>query len=77
MEQDPDEEDMEYLKLDNDRERHWRMVFEDNDEGVDDKKELLHAKRWDIYMNENEKIIKGEYLVEVFVYDGKKVLGNW
>ena len=77
MEQDTDEEDMEYLKLDNDRERHWRMVFEDNDGGVDDKKELLHVKRWDIYMNENEKIIKGEYLVEVFVSDGKKVLGNW
>ena len=28
------------------------MVFEDNDEGVDDKKELLHAKRSDFYVNE-------------------------
>ena len=24
---------------------HWRMVFEDNDGGVDDEKALLHAKR--------------------------------
>ena len=48
---DPDEEDMEDVKLDNERERHWRIVFEDNDGGVDDKKSILHAKRWDVYMN--------------------------
>ena len=29
-----------------------RMVFEDNDGGLDDKKALLHAKRWDVYVNE-------------------------
>ena len=28
------------------------MVFEDNDGGVDNAKELLHAKRWDVYVNE-------------------------
>ena len=31
--------------------RHWKMVSEDNDGGVDDKKELIHAKRWDFYVN--------------------------
>ena len=50
---------MEDVKLDDERERHWRMVFEDNGGGVDDKKALLHAKRWDSYVNKRENIIKG------------------
>ena len=54
---------MEDVKLDVERERHWRMVFEDNDGGVDDKKALLHAKMWYVYVNEKENIIKGGYLV--------------
>ena len=45
MDPDPDEEDMEDVKLDDERERHWRVVFKDNDGGVDDKKVILHAKR--------------------------------
>ena len=44
---------MEYVKLDDERERHWRMASEDNYGGVDDAQALLHAKRWDIYVNEN------------------------
>ena len=46
----PDEEKMDDVNLDDERERHWRMVFEDNEGGVDDKKTLLHAKRWDLYV---------------------------
>ena len=34
MEDDPDEEEMNGVNLDNKRERHWRMVFKDNDGGV-------------------------------------------
>ena len=71
MEDDPDEEDMEYVKLDDEREFHWRMVFGDNYEGVDDKKTLLYAKRWDLYVNEKENLIKGGYSVEVISSDGK------
>ena len=52
VEDDPDEEEMDDVNLYNERERHWRMVFEDNDGGVDNAKELLHAKRWDLYVNE-------------------------
>ena len=52
MEDDPDEEEMENVKLDDEREHHWRMVFKDNYGGADDKKTLLHAKRWDVYLNE-------------------------
>ena len=51
VEDDLDEEDMNDINLDNERERHWRMVFEDNDGGVDDEKELIHAKIWDVYVN--------------------------
>ena len=65
---------MEYSKLYHEREHHWRMVSEDNDGGVDDKKALLHIKRWDVYVNENKKLIKGGYYVEVVCSGGKKVL---
>ena len=66
MDNDPDEEDMEDINLDDNTERHWRMIFKDNDGGVDYTKTLLHAKRWDIYVNKKEKLVKGGYLVEVF-----------
>ena len=44
---------MENVNIDDERERHWRMVFDKNDGGVGDKKALLHANRWDVYVNEN------------------------
>ena len=47
--------------------------FEDNEGGVDEKA-LLHANRWDLYLNENEKLVKGKYSVEVVGHDKKKVL---
>ena len=50
------------------------MVFKDNDGGVDNNKALIHAKRWNLYVNENKNIIKGGYLVEVFGSDRKKVI---
>ena len=74
MENDPDEEEMDDVNIDGERERHWRNVFEDNEGGVDDKKELLHAKRWDLYVNEKEHIMKGKYSVEFVGQDKKKVL---
>ena len=61
MEDDPDKEDMEDVKLDDEKERHWEMVSKDNDVGVDDKKSLLHVKRWGVYVNEKINIIKGGY----------------
>ena len=39
------EEDMEDVKLYDKRERHWRIDFEENDGGVDDKKLILHDNR--------------------------------
>ena len=51
-----------------------RVVFEDNDGWVDEKKALLHDNRWYVYVNENENIIKGGYLLEVICSDKKKVI---
>ena len=39
-----------------------------------DEKSLLHAKRWDLYLNEKEKLVKGKYSVEVMGHDKKKVI---
>ena len=41
---------------------------------MDDKKEILHAKRWDLYVNEKEQLVKGEYSVEVVGHDKNKVI---
>ena len=62
------------FRSDDERGRHWRMVFDDNYGGVDYKKVLLHAKRWDVYVKGNENLIKGAYLVKVVSSDGKKVI---
>ena len=50
------------------------MVFEDNNGGVDNKKAIINAKRWDVYTNEKEALVKGGYYVGVSGYYGKKVL---
>ena len=65
---------MEYVNLDDDRERHWRMAFEDNDGGVDYTKAFLYDKRWDVYVNEKENLLKDGYLVKVVGHDKKKVI---
>ena len=39
-----------------------------------DEKALLHAKRWDLYLNKKEKLVKGNYLVEAVGHDKKKVI---
>ena len=70
---DPDEEDKYDININDERERHWGNFFKDNEVGVDEKA-LLHAKRWDLYLNEKEKLVKGKYLVEVVGHDKKRVL---
>ena len=74
MEDDPDEEEMDDVNIDDARECHWRMVFEDNEGGVENKKALLHAKIWYLYVNEKEQLVKGKYLVEVIGHDKKNVI---
>ena len=52
MEDDPDEEEMEDVKLDDEMECHRRIFFEDKYGGVGDNKAFLHANRLYVYMNE-------------------------
>ena len=51
VENDPNEEDMDDVYEDNERELHCRMTFKDNYGGVDNAKALLHANSWDVYVN--------------------------
>ena len=69
-----DEEDTKDVVLDDQRERHWRMVFQDNNGGVDGTKALLHANKWDVYNSDNEASVKGGYLVEVSDKERKKII---
>ena len=48
VEPDTDKEDIYCVVLGDVKERHWRMVFKENNGGVDRMKSLLHAKKWDI-----------------------------
>ena len=41
------------------------MVFEDNGEGVDYEKAVLHAKSWDLYKNYKKSLTNSVYYVEV------------
>ena len=73
VEDDPDDE-VDDANLYNKRGHHWRMVFVDNDGGVEDAKVLLHAKRWDVYLDEKKKLVKGGYSVEFVGNEKKKVI---
>ena len=42
------------MRLDDEREHHWRKVLEDNCGGVDNEKALLHDKRWYVYIQDNK-----------------------
>ena len=65
---------MDYERLHDEIERHWRVVFEDNEVGVGDEKSILHAKRWYVYIDNKRSLIKACYYVEVSYSDGKKVI---
>ena len=58
---DPNEEDIEDVVLDDDREHHWRMALEENNGRVDGIKALLHANKWYVYNPEKEALVKGGY----------------
>ena len=74
VETDTDEEDVEDVVLDYYRERHWHMVFQDKNGGVDGTKALLHAKKWEIYNSQKGVLVKGGYSVGVSDKDRKSVI---
>ena len=41
---------------------------------MDNEKEILHAKKWGIYMNKKRLLIRGRYSVKVLGSDRKKVV---
>ena len=49
MEPNPDEEDIDDVVLNDEIEHHWRMFFEDNNEGVDGTNALIYAKKCYVY----------------------------
>ena len=73
VEPDPDEDEIEDVVLDDDIERHWRMVFYDNNRGLDGTKSLLHAKNWDVYNLKKGVLVKCGCLVEVADKERKKI----
>ena len=58
-----DDREMEDLRLENERELYYSMGLEENEGLVDDEKLILHAKRWDVYMNNKLSLIKARYYV--------------
>ena len=60
--------------IEDEREGHWRIVFEDNNGGVDGTKALLHANKWNVYNLDKEALVKDEYLVEVDDKEGKTLI---
>ena len=55
VEPDNDEKNIEDVVLDDERERHGRMVFEGNNGGSDGAKDLIHAKKWYSYNSEHRE----------------------
>ena len=72
---DPEKEETEDTRIENEWERCWRKIFEDNSRGIYDEKEFLHSKIWDVYMCEKLSLSQGGYYVEMSGYYVKK--GIW
>ena len=64
MEADPDDEKMDDVRLNNKRQSYWRVVFGDNKGRLYDEKYIIHDKRWYVYMENKQSLIKGEYYVD-------------
>ena len=61
-------------RVDDERERHWRIVLEENDGGVDDAKELLNFNRWYVYVHDKKILFRVGIWMEVVCSKGKKVV---
>ena len=57
---DPDLNDQEDIRLNEIREEHWSDVDE---EGID--KKMIRCLRWEVYIKENEQLVKRDFLVSV------------
>ena len=62
------------VRLGDEIECHWGVIFDEHYGGVYDDKSMLHDKRWVIYMNDKKALISCGYSVEVSGFDGRKVI---
>ena len=62
------------MVFDDERERHWGMIFDDNNGRVDGTNNLLHAKKWYVCNSQNAALVKVRYWVEVAEKDRNKVI---
>ena len=74
MEADIDEEEIYNVMSDYESYFHWGIIIDDNEEGIDKEKYLLHANMWDVYIREKKILIEGGYSLEVSGSDGKKAV---
>ena len=63
------------MKLDDERECHWGMGFEEKCGGVDDQKVIINDKRWDVKMNNKEALVKAGNLWNFQVLTGRRFFG--
>ena len=50
MGSDQDDKDMDNMRLEYDRDCHWRVVFKENDVEVNDEESIIHDNRWGLYL---------------------------
>ena len=51
-----------------------RIIFEENNEGGDGEKDILHANKWNVYNKVKEALVNVGYSVEVSDKDGQKII---
>ena len=74
MEADIDQDDTESTIIDNEIDFLWKVVFKDNQEGLDYEKFFLHPNNWCLYINQKLFLIKVGYYVELLVSYVKKFI---
>ena len=71
-----DQEGIDDMRPDNKIQNHWRVVLKDNKGEVYDDKLIIHANKWDFYINNKQSLIKGWCCVEVSGFCEKNFFGS-
>ena len=74
IEANPEMQDLQDIILDNERECHWGVVFEDNSSGKDNKESFLRANRQYLYRRYKLSFVKCGYYVVVSGSYGKNLI---
>ena len=76
METDNYKQDIWNQRINNEREHYWRIIFKDNNGEVDDEKYLMHAKRWNVYMNQKLNYLRVDIMWMCKVLTEEDYLGS-